>query len=312
MVAIQVDNNGKAIILNNNKALLAQEFIGVPRKVVNGVYKAPDTSFTFSLPNDVTTIGEYALQSAFRLSQITSADLSSVVEVGDYGLYTAFQDTPITSLDLSSLETIGTNSLYYMCRQSSGRNLLTSINLSNLTTINGTNAMSGAFFNNTGLTSIDLSGLTTVSGSSAFNNTFAGCTNIASFDFSNLTTIGKNTSTANYSQFNSAFNNCNLATTLSFPKLEKIYCTGGTTLTYGTFASNNRVKKMYFPKLDTITYGSGATTANQNACKNIFYGCTALTELHFAAANQSAIEATAGYSTAWGLGAGNVTIYFDL
>ena len=69
---------------------------------------------------------------------------------------------------------------------------------------------------------------------------------------------------------------------------------------------------MYFPKLTTITYGSGASSTNQNACKNVFNGCTSLTELHFGSANQSAIEATSGYSTAWGRGAGNVTIYFDL
>jgi hypothetical protein len=69
---------------------------------------------------------------------------------------------------------------------------------------------------------------------------------------------------------------------------------------------------MYFPKLDTITYGTGASTTNQNACKNIFYKCSSLTELHFAAANRTAIEASPGYSTAWGRGASNVTIYFDL
>ena len=69
---------------------------------------------------------------------------------------------------------------------------------------------------------------------------------------------------------------------------------------------------MYFPKLDTITYGTGASSSNQNACKNIFYNCSSLTELHFGAANQAAIEASPGYSTAWGRGAGNVTIYFDL
>ena len=69
---------------------------------------------------------------------------------------------------------------------------------------------------------------------------------------------------------------------------------------------------MYFPKLDTITYGTGASSSNQNACKYIFANCSSLTELHFGVANQAAIEASPGYSTAWGRGAGNVTIYFDL
>jgi hypothetical protein len=130
--------------------------------------------------------------------------------------------------------------------------------------------------------------------------------------FTNLTTIGANNSATNYGQLSSCFKNCTNLTSITFPNLEKIYCTGGTTTSYGTFANNDKVQKMYFPKLDTITYGSGASTSNRNACKNVFYGCSSLTELHFGAANQSAIEASPGYSTAWGRGAGNVTIYFDL
>ena len=80
----------------------------------------------------------------------------------------------------------------------------------------------------------------------------------------------------------------------------------------GTFYYNANIQKLYFPKLDTITYGSGASTSNQNACKYIFQSCNALTEIHFAQANKSAIESSLGYSTAWGRGVNNVTIYFDL
>jgi hypothetical protein len=101
-------------------------------------------------------------------------------------------------------------------------------------------------------------------------------------------------------------------TSMTFPELEAIYCNGGTSASYGTFANNTYIQKLYFPKLNTIAYGTDAASHNRHACKNVFAGCTALTELHFAAANQSAIEATDGYSTAWGRGAGNVTIYFDL
>jgi hypothetical protein len=68
---------------------------------------------------------------------------------------------------------------------------------------------------------------------------------------------------------------------------------------------------LYFPKLTTITYGTGASTANKNACKNIFYWCSALTELHFAATNKTAIEATDGYATKWAAPS-TCTIYFDL
>ena len=234
-------------------------FTGINREVVNGVYRAPITSFTFSLPSNATDVGERAMYYAFN-----------------------------------------------------GCTGLTSVDLSSLTTVNGGSVMTSAFNGCTGLTSVDLSSLTTISGNSVMSSAFSGCTGLTSVLFTNLETIGTNTSSANYGHFSNCFNNCNNLTSITFPKLEKIYCTGGTTTSYGTFAGNNKVQKMYFPKLDTITYGSGASTTNQKACKNVFYGCSALTELHFAAANQSAIEASSGYSTAWGRGAGNVTIYFDL
>ena len=41
-----------------------------------------------------------------------------------------------------------------------------------------------------------------------------------------------------------------------------------------------------------------------------FNSCSSLTEIHFAAANQSKIEASSYYSSKWG--ADNATIYFDL
>ena len=263
-------------------------FVGLNREVVNGVYEAPTTSFTFSLPSNATDIGDYAMYYAFAgCTGLTSVDLSSLTTVsGANAMDNAFNNcTNLTSIDLSSLTTVNAS---------------------------GGQAMQYAFAGCIKLTSIDLSSLTTVSGNSAMQYAFYGCTGLTSIDLSSLETIGTNTATANYRHFSNCFNNCNALTSITFPKLEKIYCTGGTTTSYGTFANNNKVQKMYFPKLDTITYGSGASSSNQNACKNVFYGCSALTELHFGAANQSAIEASPGYSTAWGRGAGNVTIYFDL
>lgn len=63
----------------------------------------------------------------------------------------------------------------------------------------------------------------------------------------------------------------------------------------------------------TLTIKDGDTDydySNVTAANNIFYSCSALTEIHFAAANQSAIEASTGYSTKWGRSA--ATVYFDL
>jgi hypothetical protein len=122
-------------------------------------------------------------------------------------------------------------------------------------------------------------------------------------NFNNLQIIGSETSTYNnnWGHFAGAFYNCELLTSLTFPNLEKIYYTfrNGSN-DEGTFYNNNKVQKMYFPKLNTIN--------NPKA----FSDCNSLVELHFGAVNQAAIEASSGYRTAWGRGAGNVTIYFDL
>ena len=369
---INITENGTVDVTNYASAEVnvsgSGSFIGLQREVsANGVYQKPATSFTFSLPNNATNVGNYAMQYAFDgCTGLTSADLSSLTTVsGNNAMQYAFRScTGLTSADLSSLTTVSSG--YAMCHAFSYCEGLTSVDLSSLTTVSGGYAMQNAFYDCTGLTSADLSSLTTVSGNNAMQNAFSSCTGLTSADlsslttvsgtgamskafesclnltsvdlsslttvsgvqamqnafssctaltsvlFTNLETIGANTSSNNYGQFAGCFQNCNNLTSITFPKLEKIYCTGGSTASYGTFTSNNKVQKMYFPKLDTITYGSGASTSNQNACKNVFYGCSALTELHFAAANQAAIEASPGYSTAWGRGAGNVTIYFDL
>lgn len=56
------------------------------------------------------------------------------------------------------------------------------------------------------------------------------------------------------------------------------------------------------------------TSASLPACTSVsnyaFNICSKLTEIHFGAANQTAIEASSQYSSKWG--AGKATIYFDL
>lgn len=175
----------------------------------------------------------------------------------------------------------------------------------------GQQSMENAFENCTGLISADFSSLTTVSGKMAMHNAFYNCTGLTSVDFSNLQVIGINNKNTNGAHFKSCFVDCPNLISITFPKLEEIYCTSSTSAD-GTFNNCNSLQKLYFPKLHTLTYGAGAISKAQSASKNIFRSCNALTELHFGAANQTAIEASPGYSTAWGRGAGNVTIYFDL
>lgn len=267
---------------------------------------------TLDMGNLTTVTGYRAMASAFKnCTSLESIDLSNLVTVdGDGAMVETFSRcTSLESIDLSNLTTVGTSSALN-CTFSYCSNL-ENIDISNVTTISGAQAMYYAFRDCKKLTSINLGNVTTINDNS-MSYVFSGCTGITSVLFTNLVQIGQNSSTANYGQMGGCFMGCTNLTSITFPKLEKIYCTGGTTSSYGTFANNNKVQKMYFPKLDTITYGSGANTTNQNACKNVFYGCSDLTELHFAAANQSAIEASPGYSTLWGRGAGNATVYFDL
>lgn len=311
---------------------------------VSGSYSMRATFYgtsilSINLPSLTTVSGSYTLYQAFSsCTSLTSADLSALSTVsGEDAMGSTFNNcTSLTSVDLSALTTVSGS--YAMVNTFNYCSSLTSIDLSALTTVSGNYAMSNTFNNCTSLTSVSLPSLVTISGSSAANLMFGNCTSItsASFplltsvsgnyvmngvlsyctpltsvDFSSLTTIGTNTALEDHSQFYQAFMSCNNLTSINFPSLEEIYCTGSTA-NRGTFYGNSKIQKMYFPRLTTITYGAGASSSYQVACKNIFYGCSSLTELHFGAANQAAIEASPGYSTAWGRGAGNVTIYFDL
>ena len=236
---------------------------------------------------------------------------TGVKDIAITGLqYVGYQKKAIVSVSFPDLENItGMSALYYAFQYSN----VASINFPKLETITNDTAMQNAF-SNTPITSASFPELKVITGNNAISYCFAS-SSLTTMLFPKLERIGKPTVSQyvlDYGQLARLLYNVDGVETLTFPELKEIYCTGGSAAYSGTFAYNNKVKKMYFPKLDTITYGSGASTTNQNACKLILSNCDLLTELHFASANQSAIEASPGYSTAWGRGAGNVTIYFDL
>lgn len=304
------------LFLGTREITPAVPFVGNKRIITSsGVYSIPVSAtmdIDFRLPDGVTQLGAYSLACAFRNgASIKSFDFSDITAAADGALYYAFYGcnrltgTP----DFSSLTTVTKNSLAYAFGNCTG--LTGKADFSSLTSV-GETSFQQTFYGCTGITSLDMSSLTTCSSPQAFHTMCRGCSNLESVDFSSLTQIGSNTSSARYGHFTNAFLGCNKLTTITFPELTAIYCTGGSTTSYGTFAGNAQITKLYFPKLTTITYGSGASSSNQNACLNVFYGCSALTELHFGSANQTAIQASPGYSTAWGRGASNVTISFDL
>ena len=87
----------------------------IPREVTSdGVLQYPSTDFTFSLPSNVTSIGEYVLYYAFYgCESLTSVDLSGVTSVGIKGLNATFNScSSLTSVDLSSLTSVSSYGLY--------------------------------------------------------------------------------------------------------------------------------------------------------------------------------------------------------
>lgn len=179
-----------------------------------------------------------------------------------------------------------------------------------LITANGGTAFSYCFQGDTNLTSASFPLLEEVTQSNTFQYAFSGCTPLESIDFSSLRIVGDPSATTgtSYRQFYYAFQNCNELTSITFPALEEVWC-NGTAANTGTFSYNAKVTKFYFPKLHTIS--KTASYGNTTGANNIFYSCTALTEIHFASANQSAIESTTGYSSKWGAPS-SCQILFDL
>jgi hypothetical protein len=87
------------------------------------------------------------------------------------------------------------------------------LDLSNLTTVSGSSAISYAFSGCTGLTSVDLSSLTTVSGSSAMYYAFSGCTKMTTLSFPSLTSTSFGSNTNQFNNMLSGVTGC----TVHFP-----------------------------------------------------------------------------------------------
>ena len=173
-VTSSIDSNIQAGNIKSGVSILGVEGtyitssdIMIPREVSNtGVYQMPTSSSTFSLPENATDVGNYALSRAF------------------YGC------TSLTSVDLSSLTTIsGNRALGYAF---SGCTSLTSVDLSSLTTISGNYALYYAFYGCTGLTSLSFPSLiSTAFGSytNQFNNMLYGVTGCTVHFPSNLQSV---------------------------------------------------------------------------------------------------------------------------
>ena len=275
----------------------------------SGVLQAP-TGQADLVFDGVTDLAMNALYYRFYENHtISSVSFPQLVQItGKNALYNCFYNAPIENISFPVLQSVtGESGLSNVCSSVSAS--IQSVSFPALTTVSGTTSFSGAFSNCGEITSASFPVLEEITGNVAFYACFASCSALTNVSFPKLKKIGSDTTTgANYRHFDGSFRSTGI-TSLEFPELTAIYCSSSGSYG-GTFSGNSTIQKMYFPKL-TVIDKSPAYTGNSTAQNYIFSGCNSLTELHFGAANQAAIEALPGYATLWGRGAGKATVYFD-
>lgn len=260
----------------------------------------------------VTDLAMVALYHRFYENPtIKTVSFPDLVQIsGAQALHQCFYGVQTNTINFPVLETISGNSCFGYTFQNNDS--IQSIEFPSLISISGLNTFYSTFYRNKNLTSCSFPVLEELTGSGAFNGCFEYCYALTSVQFPKLRKIGAdNTTSYNSSHFSNAFSSCSNLTSLEFPELTAIYCSNQG-YTDGTFYGNGTIQKLYFPKLSVIDKSPAYASPYANSHKNIFYSCSKLTEIHFGAANQAAIEATEGYPTLWGRGAGNATVYFDL
>ena len=198
----------------------------------------------------------------------------------------------LPSITFTGLKSISNYGFYYKFSQRIFETGAT-VSFPDLTTV-GLNGLQNCFSSCSSLTSVDLSALTTV-GSYGLYSCFSYCTSLTSVDLSALTNVDA-------SGMNYCFFGCGSLTSVDLSALTTV---GGSGLG-ACFFNCTSLANISFPSLTNVQTNSFGT-ASYDYC---FNGCTALTEIHFRADAQAAIEAMTGYADKWG--AQNATIYFSL
>lgn len=224
----------------------------------------------------------------FDLPNVTTLDLTCLTKIEEDDIFNSFAQNNyfpnITSVDLSNLTTIGgTTSCQNMFRSCTG---ITSVNLNSLgKIIGGAYSCQNMFTADTGLTSIDLSSLTEINGNSSCMQMFLGCTGIITVDLSGLTTIGGLT------DCQQMFQGCTGITSLTFDSLEEI---NGSSACYTMFSGCTSLTTLSFPALKTVL--------NNQVFSNMLLGVTGCT-VHFPS-NLSSYN--------FNVGGTNTTVLYDL
>lgn len=275
----------------------------------NGVLQRPTVKSDLVF-DGVTDIAYKALSFRFYDNEIVnSASFPQLVQIaGAYALQQSFYNSKIKNISFPVLQSVTGD---YAMQDAFDRSSIQSLIFPALTTVSGSSSFYNAFNSCDDITSASFPVLEEITGDSTFYNCFSYCNVLTNASYPKLKKIGRDniTSFSDYRHFTNAFNGTKI-TSLNFPELTAIYCTASGTYG-GTFSDNSTIQKIYFPKLSIIDK-SPVYTGESTVQNYIFRNCNNLTEIHFGAANQAAIEATTGYPTLWGRGAGNATVYFDL
>ena len=210
-----------------------------------------------SIPREVKN-GVYQLPT----EKFTFSLPNNVTDVGSDALYYAFHNCSVlTSVDLSSLTTLsGSKGLYgafYGCTA------LTNVNLSSLRTVSGSEGLRYTFYNCTALTNVNLSSLTTVSGSNGLYYTFYKCSALTSVDLSSLRTVSGSYGLQN------AFYGCTALTNVNLSSLTTVRYYGlGHAFDNCTMLAN-------------VDFSSLSTVSDSGCFSYAFYDCTGLTNVYF-------------------------------
>ena len=224
------------------------------------------------IPRGVDGSGVYG----YPTSNFVFALPSTATKIANVTLKEAFNGcTTLTSVDMSNITEIdGADVLENFCKDCSN---LTSIDLSGVTTINGSGAMDYAF-SGTSITAVDLSSLTTISGT-AMTNTFRDCLNISSIDLSSLTTLSTGVS------MNGTFGLSNNPTSplpLTSVTFTSLATVGGTAPMRNIFQRRDGLT-VSFPAFNSNTFGAMTTYLDNIVAGAV--GCT----VHFPSNMQAII-----------------------
>lgn len=273
--------------------------------VVDGTLNMPTVTFNENTFAGATSISNNGLYYRFsdNFNATGSVVFQDVTSIGQQSLKSAFSNTSISSISFPSLKSIPDQSSVYeinygaMHSICSGCNYLESASFPELVTV-GKNGLINAFYyssaSSSNALSVNFDKLTTV-GENGLSYAFYRIKLKNNISFPKLETLGFY---AFGHAFNSSFKNIGDINTISFPSLTTVaaqsfnYC----------FSDCSWLTNISFPSLTTF--------GHKNAFINAFNGCKNLTDIHFRQDAQTSVESLDGYSNKFG--ASNATIYFDL